>query len=65
MAQFKNNSCKFVFPVIFLFLQEQQSSEDTETTSKEIETNSDDVPCSIGPQPKVDPYGQWVTVEKE
>lgn len=45
--------------------EQQLSSNESETVEKEKETSSDDVVCSVGPQPRVDPYGQWVTVEKE
>ncbi|CAL1288442.1 unnamed protein product [Larinioides sclopetarius] len=64
----------------FLSLEEQESLNSQATTENSVpeikeepkeeveEDNTENVEepvYSIGPQPKVDPYGQWVTVEKK
>lgn len=42
----------------------QASGEDSSESNEDKEVKKE-FPSSMGPQPKVDPYGQWVTIEKE
>ncbi|XP_015924522.1 WW domain-binding protein 4 [Parasteatoda tepidariorum] len=44
-----------------------ENSTETETThnTKECRKDSTESVCTVGPQPKPDPYGQWVTVAQE
>lgn len=49
--------------VCFVLKDEEEKPSDKTHCIKEEETE-DENDCSIGPQPKVDPYGHWVTVEK-
>lgn len=52
------------------YCQDPQVSEENSSDSKEKEVEEEEektskTPSSIGPQPKVDPYGAWVTVEQK
>ncbi|KFM65081.1 WW domain-binding protein 4, partial [Stegodyphus mimosarum] len=43
---------------------DKESPEDTPSLQNEENKDSNDVSsCAVGPQPRIDPYGQWVVVE--